>query len=397
MKNFWSSDLALKIISVVIAIGLWLYVVQVQSPDAEATISDIPVVFTQRAVLEEKGLSLIMDKAHTVDIRVRGKRKTIVDINNTNVTVTADVSQIDSTGTHTLYTSVVLPIGGVEILKKTPATLTVEVDELMTKELAVEPVLTGSPAQNYVAGPVTVEPQTVTVTGPKTVVEGITSLTASLDITGKDADALGTASIQMVGSHQKEINSPYVSLSATEANITCQILKTREVSLYPVFSAEMLAGETIYEADTGSVKTVRVAGAADVVDALEYVKTEPITALEDNQASARLILPTGVRALDGDVVSLRFVQKPKSTKQLTVTQISGKGISADSEFTLPPDPVTVTLVGSETALAQITSLTGWVDMTGLEPGSYSLPLELSYLGSAWTDQTYYVDVQISHK
>ena len=58
MKKQLKSDSALKVLSLVIAIALWFYVVQVESPDINRTIKDVPVVFTQKSLLEEREVVL---------------------------------------------------------------------------------------------------------------------------------------------------------------------------------------------------------------------------------------------------------------------------------------------------------------------------------------------------
>lgn len=395
MKKFFKTDLALKIASVVIAIVMWFYVVQVQSPEIETTITEVPVSFTQKEALEAKGLTVLKDKEHTIDIKLRGRRKVIVDVNNTNITVLADVSKIDSPGTHSVATNVVLPIGGVEIVKKTPAALDIEVDELMTKELEVQAALTGEPEEGYVLGSVTLEPSVITVKGPRTVVEGISSLKVSADLTGKNADVTGVAPVQVYGSNEKEIKSPYITLSAETVQVTCPILKTRTVSVYPSLSGSLLEQDIAYELDAGSTRTVNIAGPADVVDALQFVRTEEIGSLENNEAQAGLLLPTGVRSLDGDRLSFRFVEKPRATKDVPVTDITAVNGKEGADFSILSQDVSVTLVGTDDALGLIQNTTGFIDLKGLGAGRHSVPLTLSYLENAWPVTTIYIDVEIA--
>ena len=47
--------------SVVVAFGLWLFVINVVSPESEKTYYDIPVVLQNKDVLEQRGLMIVSD------------------------------------------------------------------------------------------------------------------------------------------------------------------------------------------------------------------------------------------------------------------------------------------------------------------------------------------------
>ncbi len=72
-------DLSTKIISLLFAIFMWFYIIQVQDPEIEKIIKDIPVQFT-KTELEERGLTLTNDKEVQIDVKVRGQRKRISGI-----------------------------------------------------------------------------------------------------------------------------------------------------------------------------------------------------------------------------------------------------------------------------------------------------------------------------
>ena len=48
-------------VSVVVAFGLWLFVITVVSPESEKTYFDIPVVLQNKDVLEQRGLMVVSD------------------------------------------------------------------------------------------------------------------------------------------------------------------------------------------------------------------------------------------------------------------------------------------------------------------------------------------------
>ena len=61
------------LLSLVIAFGLWLYVVTVVSPGSDETYYNIPVTLQNENILKERGLMLTSDYP-TVSLRLEGNR-----------------------------------------------------------------------------------------------------------------------------------------------------------------------------------------------------------------------------------------------------------------------------------------------------------------------------------
>ncbi len=312
MKKQIKSDLALKVFSVIIAIVLWIYVVQVENPDIDRTVKDVPVVFTQKGVLEERDLILLNDNAYTVDVEIRGARQYVMDASKENITVLADVSNITSTGLQHVVTNIVLPYANLELLNQNPATLTVDVDDLVSVKKPVEVLTEGNPKDSYVVGNLTADPKEVTVFGPKTIVNGIHAVAAIVDVSGKTADTAGMEPIQVLDSNNKPINSQLLTFSEDIIEVHAEILKSRAVELELVFaeSAQSLAND--YILDENSIKKIKIAGVQALVDNMEHVPTKAITMYdirENGEVTVELDLPQGVRSLDGDSFTLRFSRR----------------------------------------------------------------------------------------
>lgn len=313
MKKFnMNSDSALKIFAVLIAIGLWFYVVQVENPDVERTIKNVPVVFAGQEELAEKSLIMLNDNEQTVDIKISGSRKYVMDTNSKNLIVRADVSGISSIGNHPVVVSVVTPYAGVQIVSKNPASLMIEVDQLVSVEKPVSIAFKGSPRSSYAVGNLTATPETVTVTGPKTIVDSVQSVSATVDVSGKNADVVATLPFVAVGTNNTEIDTHLLTYSEEQVEVHAEILKTKTVPLQVVFSDALRHKADTLELDEGSVRQIKIAGVQSVIESVTAIRTKPITPSamgNDNEATVELVLPTGVRSVDGEKFTLRFVEK----------------------------------------------------------------------------------------
>ena len=70
----------------------------------------------------------------------------------------------------------------VDIVTIDPPVLRVQLDEVISKELPIEPVIIDTPAESYIAQPPIVEPITVTVSGPKTLVAQVSAAKAPITV-----------------------------------------------------------------------------------------------------------------------------------------------------------------------------------------------------------------------
>lgn len=305
MKN----DISTKIVSLLFAIVMWFYIIQVQSPEVEKTVKDVPVLFTQQAELESRNLMLINEKEYSVDLKVRGQRKYLVDLNQSNLSVLADVGSIESTGTHNVYTSVVIPYGNVEVVNQDPSIISVTVDEIVEEEKDIYVNTSGEPAEGYQVGSIKTTPEKMKLRGAKSIIGGIDHVTVTVDVSGKSEDISTVEPFQLMGSSDTVIDSTYVTAAQDTVDVHCEILKKKTVNIEPVFAEGLNNEFEWYTLDDNSVKSVEVAGASSIIDNLEKVETQIITREmigEDDEVEVELTLPAGVESLDGSKITLKL-------------------------------------------------------------------------------------------
>ncbi len=83
------------IISILIAIALWLYVVGNVNPTITATVRGIEVEKINEDVLEEEGLSATLKSPRMVDIVIKGGRAEVNEAKRSDIRATVDVSNCD--------------------------------------------------------------------------------------------------------------------------------------------------------------------------------------------------------------------------------------------------------------------------------------------------------------
>lgn len=297
-------DLSTKIISLLFAIFMWFYIIQVQNPEIEKNIKDIPVQFT-KSELEERGLTLTNDKEIQIDIKVRGQRKHISNIKKEDIAAVADASKIDTTGTHEININVILPYGSIELLEQNPQYITVTVDEIIVAEKKVLINQIGNPKMGYCVSDYKVTPEVVKIKGPKSIVNTIDAVTADVDVGGKDEDVtVADAPIRFMGTSGEIFNTPYVVLETEVADVHCTISKKRTVPI----EAKFYDGAKYTLSDT-SVKSIEIAGDAELIEKIDKISTSVIYEKQiskNGEVEVKLELPEGVISLDGEKITLKL-------------------------------------------------------------------------------------------
>lgn len=166
----------LKILSVLIALGMWVMVVSGHEETKEMT---VPV----RLINIQQGKVAISDFPN-VSINIKGAARLMQSLTNSDVLLDIDVSGFtDGQSIRRVLTSDFKTPLGLEVSDVNPSELRITVDNITAKEVRVLPSTIGEVKQGYMVESITLKPNTVTVTGAKTVLsqlENISTMSINL-------------------------------------------------------------------------------------------------------------------------------------------------------------------------------------------------------------------------
>ena len=98
------------ILAIVIALGLWLYVIGVENPAGTAHIRDVPIQLQGEQTLEDSGLMVTDLSRDGISVSLNGKKKTLMKISRKNLSLILDVSSVTEAGTCTLTGRLSYPV-----------------------------------------------------------------------------------------------------------------------------------------------------------------------------------------------------------------------------------------------------------------------------------------------
>lgn len=303
MKDIFLKDSVLKVISFVIALLLWIYIIAVVDPSVDVTIKDIPIRYTNQNMIEDKNLCLINDSKATVELKIRGSRKRIANIDNKNIYATVDLASISKTGTFSLPIAISIPYEYSEIISKKPYNASVVVDKVITADKEVKVVTSGSTANGYVADVPKADAAAVRLRGAASMIERISYVAAELNFDGRSADINDTCRLFFVDKEGKRISEEnevydHVSMSIETVQVSCPVFKVKNVPVK--VSAQASGGIDGYKISV-QPSTVSIFGENEVLDQVSEIFTEMVylDSLEDETTTCQLVLPEGIKLRDG--------------------------------------------------------------------------------------------------
>ena len=302
MKGFFAKDSVLKIVSFVIAVLLWFYIIAVVDPSVDITVKDIPIRYQNQAMLEERGLSLVVDHDASVELKIRGSRKKIANIDNKNIYATVDLANMTKVGTFSLPISISIPYEYNEIVNKEPYNATVVIDKIVMAERTIEINTVSSVANGYIAGVPVPSVKSVTLKGASTLINKIQGVAATLDFDGRSAEITDTEKLYFVDNNGKpfdkndEIYSS-VTMDFDAVEIICPVMKLKTVpvevdvsSLGDDYKVSVQPSSVVIYAENKILEdTSEISAEALDIDKLK----------EEGTQTVKLVVPDGVSMRDG--------------------------------------------------------------------------------------------------
>ncbi len=365
------------VIAFVAAVVLWLYVVGQVDPTTTGRITGVPVVFAGEEVLAENELALVDPGNVTVDLTIKGDRSDVRKLvaNSDRISVVADVSGLTK-GTHEVTLDITVP-NAVELQKASIDEITVEIDDLVTKDIAVEVSYDGAFEVSQEAGNVKVDPESIAVTGAASTVQSIDHLSATVGVDElTEKTTVLTKSVTPVDANGNPVN--HVKLETNEVRVTASIIASKTLPLKVETTGTPAAGFEL--GGINAPATVTVSGAPSVLADLTEVKaTADVTDLEAD-ATVTLVpdLPSGITVTDPETLEAEISIAGVSSKTWSYaeTEIVIDDLPEGYEATIPTQTVKVTVSAEKDTLDNIkkSDLVLHVSAAGLAEGEQEAAL-----------------------
>ncbi len=389
--RFNRSKVVRIVISILVAIAMWLYVDLERAPERTMTIRDIPVEFSgENTTLADKNLMLLSGYDTTIDLKIRGPKRELVKMNRDNVRVIASTSSIDSVGVHQLDWAVSFPDGvvrtNVSVEKASLSQITVTVGELYTKEVPVECHVVGEVAEGYFTGDVVLDPEVLTLRAQRDDLLNVSCAKLTVDISGATRSVVQTVDVQLYDYDGNPVENSNIRTNTSLIQAKVPVLTTREVELAVEFSGVPGAAMNSIKCDI-TPKTVRLNGEADVLDSIDklVLATLHVDDLELHQQNSYVVTPPdGTWLVNGnEVATADITLEGIEEKSLTATSIEFDKLPSGLYAIAPDGGLTVRLWGLSEEIEAVTAenLRVIADMSAVTgQGTVTVPVTVTISG-----------------
>jgi YbbR domain-containing protein len=275
MAHLKGENMTGKILALLLAIILWVYVMNEQNPPVEQTLN---VKVEVHNVAERL---TITDKTDTVRVRIRGARGIIAGLRVNDIEVVADARNADE-GDHSLALKTSAP-SSLEIIEVTPTTATVRLERQISKQLAVTPKFSGQPVTGVVVNKAVVTPIAVTVLGARSKVAAADTILVPIDVSGLDKDSIREGVAHAYTKNGAVLEGLGIAPEKVSVSLTVlQGLVNKTVDVKPVVFGELAPGAIITRITTEPAK-VEIRGQAEAIKTVDWLYTLPVDLTGQNK------------------------------------------------------------------------------------------------------------------
>ena len=183
MNNSWPP----KIIALIAAIVLWIFVMNEQNPLAEREIS-LPISIQNI----DTDNQIVINSIKSIQVKIRAPRLQLAEIKDNEISAFIDAKGL-SAGTHSLPVKFHSP-KGIEIVETSNQTVDVVLDDLITRQIPIEVEVEGKVSDDIQIKDLKASPAFLTVIGPAS--EKNFAEKAKVIVNG--ADIHGTTTVELV-------------------------------------------------------------------------------------------------------------------------------------------------------------------------------------------------------
>lgn len=242
LNSIFQNNLFVFLLSLVIAVVIWLLVVINVSPQTTRVIQGVKVNIDQ-TVPSQFGLEVFGESEFTVDVTVKGKKYQIstANLSAEDIVVTAVTNNVDSAGFRTLQLKAepVSENASYTISSISLKTVDVYFDTAKTVEFVIEPeiVTNGFPIveEGYSSGDINLSNTTVTITGPSTQVNRVEKVVARYILGEPLTSNMSVETEVMPLDDANKSDFDYLSMSVDKVVLAIPVLRVKELNTTVTF------------------------------------------------------------------------------------------------------------------------------------------------------------------
>lgn len=367
LKMSLTNNIGLKFLAVLIALVLWLAIVNVNDPEKTITVSNIPISVTNESAITSRDMVYNVKSEQYLNITVSGKRSIVSNLSAEDFRATASLKELSKVNSIPVdVTTKNASLGRkITIVKQSAQTILVDVENVEEKDftdLVVE--YTGKVADGYVAGLSSMSTDEVTVKAPTSIIDKIKKVAVRCSLDGTNTNISKKCPVILYDKNDKEIKSDEIELSDKKIRVSVNVLRAKQVPISTINKDELGKPADGYVVDDVilSSDSITVYGSEESLDSIESLDIQDDIDVSDAKGDVTQNidvtgkLPKGLSVSGESTITVKVLIKKLITRtfEYDASEVSLNDLSSDLDVQLVTKKVKVTLQGEEEVISQLT-------------------------------------------
>ena len=370
-----------QVVSLFISIGLWLYVTNTENPIRTVEVSKVPVQLLNANSLSDQGIALVPNQNIYVDLKVEGYSQDVYKLNKDDFLIQIDLDEYAlKVGDNSIPITIVDTPSNVTVKNTSNLVVTVKIEELIEKDFKVESRIDVAAKVNYYAAQPEIEPETVTVSGPHSLVSQVKEVVVLGQEDNVSEDIVKNYEVIPIDDSGYTVEGVKLSTERVQVIIKVNSGKSVPIKVGTTGSANDNVNITSMEL---SQDYVEITGPKEVLDSINEIYTENIDLsiiTKDSNKEVALIFPDGIEKASISYVTVSIeVEETKENEENEVTRVfeveyTTSGLASGLNMTASSNKVKIVLRGSKSKLDSISieNIVASIDLSSItEAGQYT--------------------------
>lgn len=308
MINKLKNNSKIKIISLLSAMVLWMYVMAIVDPEETKLFENIPVTITNKNELNERDLVIYPEQDLTTNIYVTGKLSNLKKVTKDDINVYGQINN-PLEGNNEIYLKVSTS-QRVNYDFKNPVMI-VTLEKIISEDKSIKVDITGSGKNNVDNIMLQDNIDKVSISGPRSLVNKVKRVVGTVKVNGELNDFSQSIKLEPVDANGKVVEGIELEKDSVNVNITLLTQKTVPITLKLSDNSESGVNYTM------SQNTVTIKGKKDIVDSINDIETQPVKLSEILPGTSKdiyLQVPSGI------TIETKYITINKNSEENTLEE-----------------------------------------------------------------------------
>lgn len=310
----------IQAVCVLLSIGLWFYVTNIESPTTTYELNRVPVELDNIDALKDLGLALAPNQSFYVTLKLEGSTQDIFKVSRNDFKVNIDLSEYAlKVGENKVPVSIVDFPSKITVKNNGGLTVKLIVEERVDKDFTISSNIDVIAKSGYYVAPPIFNPQNVTVSGAKSLVDRVYAVLAKGSEDNISDTLVKSYHLECVNEDGNVIDE--VDISQKTATATIEVNEGKSIPI-KINTIGNLKDSIKLKSIESTITQVGLSGSKEILDNIHEIETEPIdlSKIESNtELNVKLVIPEGVKIYQGqETTTIKVTVDKVESKEITV-------------------------------------------------------------------------------